>query len=185
MHGTNDVHRSGHVMDAIKTEHEVVGRRDGQAFTACDKPLNISQTKFLTSFIQIGDGVRICSSAIILGRSRLKLADGVWLGHQALIICAADVEIGEDVDIGPRVFIGTGTHVPNVTGKRAGKEISAKITVYENSWIGAGAMVLPGVVIGAGTLVAAGAVVIRATAPQSTVAGVPATRIEPRAGSNG
>ncbi|MCB1356319.1 MAG: hypothetical protein KDK53_07450 [Maritimibacter sp.] len=48
------------------------------------------------------------------------------------------------------------------------------ITVEDYAWIGAGAIVLPGVTIGTGAVVAAGAVVTRDVAPRSIVAGNPA-----------
>ena len=48
------------------------------------------------------------------------------------------------------------------------------ITIEDRVWIGAGAIVLPGVTIGEGAMVAAGAVVTRDVAPRMVVAGNPA-----------
>jgi acetyltransferase-like isoleucine patch superfamily enzyme len=45
-------------------------------------------------------------------------------------------------------------------------------------WIGAGAVVLPGVTIGRGAVVAAGAVVTAPVEPYTVVAGVPARPIK-------
>ena len=50
----------------------------------------------------------------------------------------------------------------------------SKVTIEEDSWIGGGSIILPGVCIVHGTVVAAGAVVTRSTEPFSIVAGVPA-----------
>jgi acetyltransferase-like isoleucine patch superfamily enzyme len=44
-------------------------------------------------------------------------------------------------------------------------------------WIGAGAVVLPGVIVGRGAIVGAGAVVTAAVAPFTIVGGVPARPI--------
>lgn len=52
------------------------------------------------------------------------------------------------------------------------------IHIEENVWIGAGAIILPGVRIGAGAIVAAGAVVTKNVAPRTVVAGVPARKIK-------
>jgi acetyltransferase-like isoleucine patch superfamily enzyme len=49
-----------------------------------------------------------------------------------------------------------------------------RITIRENCFIGARAVILPGVEIGPDSIVAAGAVVTRDVPPQSIVAGVPA-----------
>ena len=51
------------------------------------------------------------------------------------------------------------------------------VTIGDDVWIGAGAIVLPGVTVGNGAVIAAGAVVTRTVAPFTVVAGVPAESI--------
>ena len=51
------------------------------------------------------------------------------------------------------------------------------VTIEDDVWIGAGAIILPGVTIGRGAIVAAGAVVTRTVAAMTVVAGVPAAAI--------
>ena len=53
-----------------------------------------------------------------------------------------------------------------------------KITIDDDVWIGANAVVLPGVSIGHHSVVAAGAVVTKDVPPQSLVAGIPAKMIK-------
>jgi acetyltransferase-like isoleucine patch superfamily enzyme len=53
----------------------------------------------------------------------------------------------------------------------------AAVAIEDDVWIGAGAIVLPGVIIGRGAIVAAGAVVTRSVDPFTIVGGVPATPI--------
>ena len=53
----------------------------------------------------------------------------------------------------------------------------APIVIDDDVWIGAGAIVLPGVTIGRGAIVAAGAVVTSTVAPFLVVGGVPAKEI--------
>ncbi len=60
------------------------------------------------------------------------------------------------------------TYFPRVTGP---------IRVCRNAWIGAGAIVLPGVRIGECSVVGAGAVVTADVEPFTVVAGVPARLI--------
>lgn len=55
-----------------------------------------------------------------------------------------------------------------------------RVTVGNDVWIGAGAMVLDGVRIGDGAIIAAGAMVTRDVAPYAIVGGVPARPIRPR-----
>jgi acetyltransferase-like isoleucine patch superfamily enzyme len=51
------------------------------------------------------------------------------------------------------------------------------IHVEDDAWIGAGAIVFPGVTIGRGAIVGAGAVVTKDVPPHAIVAGVPARLI--------
>ena len=53
-------------------------------------------------------------------------------------------------------------------------DIDKDIVIEEDCWIGAGAILLPGVTIRRGSVVGAGAVVTKGTLPYSVVAGVPA-----------
>jgi acetyltransferase-like isoleucine patch superfamily enzyme len=54
----------------------------------------------------------------------------------------------------------------------------AKIVIKKNAWIGAGAIILPGVTVGKNAIVAAGAVVNKDVADNTIVAGVPAKKIK-------
>jgi maltose O-acetyltransferase len=58
--------------------------------------------------------------------------------------------------------------------RRAGLEFGRPVSIGANVWIGAGAIILPGVTIGADALVGAGAVVTRDVRPGATVVGNPA-----------
>jgi acetyltransferase-like isoleucine patch superfamily enzyme len=127
---------------------------------------------------RIKPGVQICSSATVLGPGELEIGVNTWIGHQVLIVTGARVVIGPNVDIAPRVFIGTGTHEPGEDGKAAGAGIQRDVVIGGGAWIGAGALVLPGVEIGAGATIGAGSVVTRDIPPRAVAAGAPARVIE-------
>jgi acetyltransferase-like isoleucine patch superfamily enzyme len=55
-----------------------------------------------------------------------------------------------------------------------------KITIEKDVWIGAQAIILPGVKVGEGAIVAAGAVVTKDVPPFAMVGGVPARVIRMR-----
>jgi acetyltransferase-like isoleucine patch superfamily enzyme len=124
---------------------------------------------------QVADGVRICSSATVFGSDALTIGASTWIGHQVLIVVSAPVSIGADVDLAPRVFIGTGSHQIDADGARsAGAGISQPVVIEDGVWIGAGAIILPGVRIGRKAVVGAGALVRSDVPAGAIVAGVPA-----------
>ncbi|RLI91604.1 MAG: hypothetical protein DRO95_04010, partial [Candidatus Altiarchaeales archaeon] len=83
------------------------------------------------------------------------------------------VTIEDGVNIGPKAIIvahDSSYHCvdPSVPIK------FGEVTIKKNAYIGAGAIILPGVRIGESSIVAAGAVVTRDVLPRKIVAGVPA-----------
>ena len=83
------------------------------------------------------------------------------------------ITIEDNVDIGPRVIIAahdSSYHCiqPDIP------LICKKVRIKRNVYIGAGAIILPGVTIGEYSIVAAGAVVAKDVLPRTIVAGVPA-----------
>ena len=128
---------------------------------------------------QIGFNVRICSSVKILGSDNLIIGDDTWIGHQSIIICSAVVNIGSNVNIAPRVYIGTGTHEINYEGPSiAGKGKSLPITIGNGSWLCANSQILAGVTIGERSIVAMGGVVLKNIPPLELWGGVPAHRLK-------
>lgn len=86
------------------------------------------------------------------------------------------VAIGSHVNMAQGVTVTALNHNFNNPSKFIDQQgISTRIvTIGDDVWIGAGAVVLPGVTIGSHSVVAAGAVVTRDVPPCSLVAGVPA-----------
>jgi acetyltransferase-like isoleucine patch superfamily enzyme len=92
------------------------------------------------------------------------------------------VTIGDYVLIGPNVVITSSQHrytIPGMPILFQGHDREA-VVIGNDVWIGANAVVLPGVTIGNGTIVGAGAVVTVDTDPYSIVGGVPARKIGER-----
>lgn len=86
------------------------------------------------------------------------------------------VTIGNDVNIAQGVVLSGLNHnfvERDVPIARQGVT-TATITICDDVWIGANAVILAGVSIGSHSVVAAGAVVTRDVAPHTLVAGVPA-----------
>ena len=80
--------------------------------------------------------------------------------------------IGDGAVIGHNVVLATLNHA--ASPKDRGSMIPAPIRIGKNVWVGANAVILPGVTIGDGAIVAAGAVVNRDVPENTVVGGVPA-----------
>lgn len=92
------------------------------------------------------------------------------------------IEIGDYVLIGPNVVISSGKHeYKQNTGPVMLQHITPKKIIIGNGvWIGANAVIMPGVHLAEGTVVGAGAVVTKSTKPFTVVAGVPAKVVKHR-----
>lgn len=126
--------------------------------------------------VEIGEGVRISSSASIVGAGRLVLGDNTWVGPQSMISAMKEVVIGCNCDIAPRVFIGDGTHMLSPKSDRmAGEGICVPVHIGNGCWICANSTVLPGITIGDMNVVAAGTVVANSfQGERQLIAGTPA-----------
>jgi len=118
------------------------------------------------------------------------IRDQVEIGHNAVIMMGASINIGSVVGegtmidmnavLGGRATVGKNCHI-GAGSVLAGviEPPSAKpVVVEDNVTVGANAVILEGVTIGEGAVVAAGAIVIEDVAPNTVVAGVPARVIK-------
>lgn len=130
--------------------------------------------------IKIGENVRICSSCKITGDGNIIIKDDTWIGLNAFIVSSGDatVLIENKVDIGPFVYIGTGTHLIDLKDRIAGTGVNKDVTIGYGTWIGARSVILPGVKIGDMCMIAAGSVVTTDVQSNSMVGGIPAKLIK-------
>ena len=108
--------------------------------------------------VSIGDDCGINSGVYILGHSRVVIGDNVVLSVDAKLIDAG-------LDLSNFAYIKKPQHV------------SSFVIIEDDVWIGAGAIVLPGVTVGKKSVVGAGSVLTRDVAPFTIVAGNPARPI--------
>lgn len=102
--------------------------------------------------------------------ARISLGNGTYLNRNAEIIAAKEVTIGRDCLISWDVLImDTSQH--GIWGE---PPIARPVVLGDHVWIGARAVILPGVTIGDHAIVGAAAVVTRDVPPRTLVAGNPA-----------
>ena len=90
---------------------------------------------------------------------------------------AGDLVIGEDCQIAMEAMFLTSTHPWQADGSFASQPENRSTVVGDRCWIGARAIILPGVVVGDGCVIGAGSVVNRDCEPGYLYAGVPARRV--------
>ena len=104
----------------------------------------------------------------------IRIGSGVFLNYGCYLLDAGPITIGDGCDIGPFVQILTADHPRDPAERKAELESARPITLGRDVWLGASAIVLPGITVGDGAIVGAGAVVTRDVAPGTTVVGNPA-----------
>ena len=110
---------------------------------------------------EVGEGTEVRPPLHVDYGTNVVIGARTFANYGLVVLDVAAITIGDDVQIGPHVQLLTPTH-PVEPGPRRDKWEAAKpITIGDNVWLGAGAIVLPGVSIGDDTVVGAGAVVTR------------------------
>lgn len=136
------------------------------------------RTALLSVFgMQHGDGVSFYPSSRIWAPWNLRLGSYVSIDDQVNLYSADKITIGTKVAISREAFICTASH--DIT-KPNRPLVTAPITICDGVWIGARAIILPGVTIGEGAVIAAGAVVTKDVEPWAVVGGNPAKFIKKR-----
>lgn len=105
-----------------------------------------------------------------------RIGKNVFINSDCSFLDMGGITIDNGVLIGPKVSLLT-EHHPLKPSRR--NELGAKpIHIKRNAWIGAGAIILPGVTVGENSVVAAGAVVNKDVPDNTVVGGIPAKVIK-------
>lgn len=130
---------------------------------------------------RIGHGTVIVGTLRLQGfgaiHNRLQIGSHCFINTDCFFDLNDHVTIADHVSFGHEVIILTTSHQISSAAHRAGSLTKAPVVVESGVWIGARALILPGVRIGAGSIVAAGSVVNRSVPPNTLVGGVPAKPI--------
>jgi maltose O-acetyltransferase len=131
---------------------------------------------------RIGDGSELAGRPRITGPG--ELFSNLILGRDCFVgvDCVLDLEelitVGNAVTLSPGTMVLTSTHELGPKERRAGPVTRAPVTIGDGAWLGARAIILPGMTVGTGAIVEAGAVVSRDVEPHTRVAGSPAVVVE-------
>ena len=142
-----------------------------------EPPLNVIKNVIINFLF----GSAISKKCLLLNNVRIFFPKNLTVGRLSSILygtvieARATITIGAMVTIGPHVFITTGNHqTSNLT------PYSKAIEIGDGVFVGARAVILPGIKIGEHSIVGAGAVVAKDVPPYAIVAGNPAKIIGTR-----
>jgi acetyltransferase-like isoleucine patch superfamily enzyme len=112
----------------------------------------------------------------LLGLTVLSIGDRCVIGRGSHIVAHENVTIGDDVWTGPYVYVTDQNHGYDDPDVPIGRQLpkNRPVSIGSGSWLGAGAIVLPGARIGSNVAVAAGSVVRGDVPDRCVVAGIPA-----------
>ena len=147
-------------------KHSVI-HRSARMDTPPYRVFSLGDYSVIESFACINNAV---GDVIIGDHTRVGL-------HNTII---GPVDIGSHVNLAQGITVTALNHNFSDANKRIDEQgvSTSPVTIEDDVWIGANAVILPGVTIGEHCVVAAGAVVTKDVPPHSLVAGVPAKVIK-------
>jgi maltose O-acetyltransferase len=169
---------AGELYDAsapeIQAELEAAHRWLARYNAALDMGPSEWRKLLLERFAAVGDGAVIRPPFHCDYGFNIRLGAGVFLNFNCVILDVVEVMIGDHTQIGPGVQIVTADHPRDPAARASGLEFGRPVRIGRNVWIGAGAIILPGVSVGDDAVIGAGSVVTRDVPIGATVFGNPA-----------
>ncbi len=104
----------------------------------------------------------------------IYVGDKFYMNYNCVILDVAEVRIGENCMIAPMVGIYTATHPVDPVQRNRGLEYAKPVTIGNSCWIGASAVINPGVCLGDNVVVASGAIVTKSFGSNVVIGGNPA-----------
>ena len=167
---------SGQLYDSRDPQLVKERHKARHATKAINKAFSIKERHFLLrqSIGHCGDNVFIEPDIHFDYGYNISLGNHFYANFNPVMLDVAPITIGNHVLLGPNVQLITATHPLNPAERASGLELAFPITIGDHVWIGAGAIVLPGVTIGDNVVVGAGSVVTKDIPDNQVVAGNPA-----------
>lgn len=111
--------------------------------------------------------------------SHTHIGDNFYANFNLVIVDDTDVYIGNNVMVAPNVTITATGHPVHPDLRRHGEQFSFQVHIGDYVWLGAGAIILPGVTIGDNSVIGAGSVVTRDIPANVVAVGNPCRVLRP------
>jgi serine acetyltransferase len=181
-------------LSALGSEVGIVGPNDQLArgfghFGECSALLFPQGVIYNERYVCIGSGTMVgpgvCLTAgmgpdqEMLTNPVITIGDRCVIGRGSHVVGHWSIELGDDIQTGPYVYITDQNHGYEDPDVPVGVQptVERPVRIGSGSWLGANAVILPGTDLGRNCVVAAGAVVCGSFPDHTVVAGVPARAI--------
>ncbi len=119
----------------------------------------------------------ICRNTVIAyndkkTKGNLIMRENSWIGYGCYIDVTRNIMLGKNVQVAPRAMLFTHDSSRSMKNPKTGE-----IFIDDDTYVGAGAIILCGVMIGKNAIIGAGAVVTKDVPDGVVVGGVPAKKI--------
>ena len=141
-----------------------------------DDPAEIRDLLSQITSSEIDESVAVFTPLYINYGKNTKIGKNVFINFDCVFLDLGGITIEDNVFIAPKVSLLSEGHP--ISPNERSSLVPGHIHIKKNAWIGAGAMILPGVTIGENSVVAAGAVVTKDVPANTVVGGVPAKTIK-------
>lgn len=108
------------------------------------------------------------------GGKHVRLGNYVYANFNLTLVDDGNIDIGDNVMFAPNVTVITATHPVLPSLREKGLQFNVDVKICSNVWIGAGAIIMPGITVGENSVVGAGSVVTKDVPPNTVVVGNPA-----------
>ena len=95
------------------------------------------------------------------GGHHVHFGKGIYANYNLTLVDGTHIYVGDYTMIGPNVTIATAGHPILPELREKGYQYNVPVRIGRNCWIGAGAILLPGVTVGDNTVIGAGSVVTK------------------------
>ena len=153
--------------------------RQCKIYNSIDATDNEALTNHLSKMLgSMGESIRIEQNFSCDNGQNIHVGENFFANYNVTILDVVEVNMGDNVMIGPNTIITTVGHPISPKGRREHMCVTSPVTIGSDVWIGGNVTILPGVNIGDNVVIGAGAVVTNDIPDNSLAVGVPARVIK-------
>ncbi len=143
-----------------------------------EKRIEIHKSLFPSLFNKLGENSWLETPFNCDYGKNISIGSNCYFNHHISIGDGAQVQIGDNVIIGPYVGIYTAEHPLDPHLRKEGWQSASPITIGNNVWIGANVTILSGITIGDNAVIGAGSIVTKDIPSNALAYGNPARVIK-------